>query len=205
VGGGGGGFICLRRVHGNRGPPLAPHWASEMFSRANAFWPAEEVTSAAKMKLILNLEGGRKIYGWPKADGAFSLTNVPEGTHLLDVVASGLVYPQVPPSPPQPNSNHPDEDPALAHTQKKSLPSTLFPVLPRGVRGGGCTCSEGVPCRGLVLEQALVTHHVELLPSEFGTRIPLVVLRFMFAMHMGERRVHVHVPPCTAARTLSLA
>jgi len=57
-------------------------------------WP-EEVTSAAKMKLILNLEGGRKIYGWPKADGAFSLTNVPEGTHLLDVVASGLVYPQV--------------------------------------------------------------------------------------------------------------
>jgi hypothetical protein len=56
---------------------------------------AEDVSSAAKIKVVLNLEGGRKVYGWPKADGAFSLTNVPEGTHLLDVVASGLIYPQV--------------------------------------------------------------------------------------------------------------
>lgn len=73
-------------------PSLAA--ASTQTIDGRILWP-EEVTSAAKIKLILNLEGGRKLYGWPKADGAFSLTNVPEGTHLLDVVASGLVYPQV--------------------------------------------------------------------------------------------------------------
>ena len=59
-----------------------------------------EITKAAKIKLSLKLEGGQKIFGWPRADGQFILHNVPEGTWLLDVVAPGLVYPQV-------STNHP--------------------------------------------------------------------------------------------------
>ena len=55
----------------------------------------EEVTRASKIKLVLNLEAGSKLYGWPQADGQFAIHNVPEGTHLLDVNAIGLVYPQV--------------------------------------------------------------------------------------------------------------
>lgn len=56
---------------------------------------AEEVISAARIKLVLNLEAGQQIFGWPKADGSFSIHGVPEGTHLLDVIALGLIYPQV--------------------------------------------------------------------------------------------------------------
>lgn len=53
------------------------------------------MTTAAKVKLVLSLDSGRTLYGWPRADGGFVLHDVPEGTHLLDVRATGLVYPQV--------------------------------------------------------------------------------------------------------------
>lgn len=60
-----------------------------------AYAHVEDVTRASKIKLVLNLETGSKLYGWPQADGQFAIHNVPEGTHLLDVNAIGLVYPQV--------------------------------------------------------------------------------------------------------------
>ena len=34
---------------------------------------------------------------WPKANGAFTFLDIPEGSHLLDVVAVDLIYPQVMP------------------------------------------------------------------------------------------------------------
>ena len=55
---------------------------------------AEEVTSPAKIKVVLNLDSGHKLLAWPKSDGGFVLHGVPEGAHLLDVYAIGLVYPQ---------------------------------------------------------------------------------------------------------------
>lgn len=57
-------------------------------------WP-DDVTKAAKIKLVMNMEHGHKIFAWPRADGAFTFHGVPEGVHLLDVNAIGLLYPQI--------------------------------------------------------------------------------------------------------------
>ena len=56
---------------------------------------ADDITSAAKVKLILSTDGAIQKYAWPQPDGRFAIYNVPAGSHLLDVAAVGLVYPQV--------------------------------------------------------------------------------------------------------------
>lgn len=56
---------------------------------------AEEDTSAARIKLILSSHGLIHSYGWPQPDGNFVLHNVPAGSHMLDIAAIGVIYPQV--------------------------------------------------------------------------------------------------------------
>ena len=64
-------------------------------SSSVVFAYADEITQASKIRLVMNLDTGRKLFSWPRADGSFTFNGVPEGTHLLDVNAIGLVYPQV--------------------------------------------------------------------------------------------------------------
>lgn len=47
------------------------------------------------MKLILSTDGLLQKYAWPQPDGKFVIHNVPAGSHLLDIAAVGLTYPQV--------------------------------------------------------------------------------------------------------------
>ena len=50
---------------------------------------------AAKIKLILSTNGDIVRYGWTRGDGRFKIANVPVGSHLLEVSAIGLLYPEV--------------------------------------------------------------------------------------------------------------
>ena len=45
--------------------------------------------------VLLALNGGAELRAFAKPDGSFVFHNVPAGTHMLDVVAMHLVYPQV--------------------------------------------------------------------------------------------------------------
>lgn len=57
-------------------------------------WPGDEV-SAAKIKLILSTNGEIVRYGWTRGDGRFKIPKVPVGSHLLEVSAIGLLYPEL--------------------------------------------------------------------------------------------------------------
>ncbi len=60
-----------------------------------ALYYTGDIISAASIKLILSTDGTIQKYAWPQPDGKFAIHNVPAGSHLLDVAAVGLVYPQV--------------------------------------------------------------------------------------------------------------
>jgi hypothetical protein len=60
-------------------------------------WHAEEETSAAKIKLILSTHGVPQKYAWPQPDGAFVFHGVPAGSHMLDLAAINVIYPQASP------------------------------------------------------------------------------------------------------------
>ena len=47
------------------------------------------------ISVLLALNGGAELRAFAKPDGNFVFHNVPAGTHMLDVVAMHLVYPQV--------------------------------------------------------------------------------------------------------------
>lgn len=47
------------------------------------------------MKLILSTNGEIVRYGWTRGDGRFKIPNVPVGSHLLEIAAIGLLYPEV--------------------------------------------------------------------------------------------------------------
>ena len=47
------------------------------------------------ISVLLALNGGEELRAFAKPDGSFVFHNVPAGTHMLDVVAMHLVYPQV--------------------------------------------------------------------------------------------------------------
>ena len=47
------------------------------------------------ISVLLALNGGAELRAFAKPDGSFVFYNVPAGTHMLDVVAMQLVYPQV--------------------------------------------------------------------------------------------------------------
>ena len=47
------------------------------------------------ISVLLALNGGAELRAFAKPDGSFVFHNVPTGTHMLDVVAMHLVYPQV--------------------------------------------------------------------------------------------------------------
>ena len=51
--------------------------------------------AAAKIKLILSTNGEIVRYGWTRGDGRFNIPNIPVGSHLLEVSAIGLLYPEV--------------------------------------------------------------------------------------------------------------
>ena len=55
------------------------------------------MAKAANIRLQLRVNGGKMDMTWPKANGAFTFLDIPEGSHLLDVVAVDLIYPQVRP------------------------------------------------------------------------------------------------------------
>ena len=57
----------------------------------------DSVAKAANIRLQLRVNGGKMDMTWPKASGAFTFLDIPEGSHLLDVVAVDLIYPQVMP------------------------------------------------------------------------------------------------------------
>ena len=56
------------------------------------------------MQLVLTLDGGKQQLSWLRPDRTFRFHQVPAGSHLVDVVAMGLVFPQVA-RPPQMNAN----------------------------------------------------------------------------------------------------
>lgn len=62
--------------------------------QGKVLWP-DDLTSAAKVKLILSTDGMLQKYAWPQPDGKFAIHNVPAGSHLLDIAAIGLTYPQL--------------------------------------------------------------------------------------------------------------
>ena len=47
------------------------------------------------ISVLLALNGGAELRAFAKPDGSFVFHNVPAGTHMLDVVAMHLMYPQV--------------------------------------------------------------------------------------------------------------
>ena len=57
---------------------------------------AEDTIRVADVRLQLTLDGGKHRLAWPLASGKFSFQEVPHGSHLLDVLAVGMIYPQVP-------------------------------------------------------------------------------------------------------------
>ncbi|CAL5228613.1 g11776 [Coccomyxa viridis] len=57
-------------------------------------WPGDEV-AASKIKLILSTNGEIVRYGWTRGDGRFKIPNVPVGSHLLELSALGLLYPEL--------------------------------------------------------------------------------------------------------------
>ncbi|KAK9806592.1 hypothetical protein WJX73_005689 [Symbiochloris irregularis] len=61
-------------------------------------WP-EETVQAGDVRLLLTLDGGQQVYAWPQASGRFAFHEVPAGSHLLDILAVGAVYPEVLASP----------------------------------------------------------------------------------------------------------
>ncbi len=56
---------------------------------------AGDEVAASKIKLILSTNGEIVRYGWTRGDGRFKIPNVPVGSHLLEVSALGLLYPEV--------------------------------------------------------------------------------------------------------------
>lgn len=56
-------------------------------------WP-EDAIQAGQVRLQLTLDGGRQRLAWPVASGKFSFPEVPHGSHLLDILAVGVLYPQ---------------------------------------------------------------------------------------------------------------
>ena len=56
---------------------------------------AEGTTPTSRVRLILTLDGGNQQLAWARPDASFRFHEVPPGSHLLDVVAMGLVFPQV--------------------------------------------------------------------------------------------------------------
>lgn len=56
---------------------------------------AEDAIQAGQVRLQLTLDGGRQRLAWPVASGKFSFPEVPHGSHLLDILAVGVLYPQV--------------------------------------------------------------------------------------------------------------
>lgn len=69
-----------------------------IYLRSTAFmsclYAGDEVI-AAKVKLILSTNGNITRYGWVRGDGKFSIPGVPAGSHLLEVSAINMIYPQV--------------------------------------------------------------------------------------------------------------
>ncbi|KAK9851122.1 hypothetical protein WJX84_000760 [Apatococcus fuscideae] len=55
----------------------------------------EGTTPTSRVRLILTLDGGDQQLAWARPDASFRFHEVPPGSHLLDVVAMGLVFPQV--------------------------------------------------------------------------------------------------------------
>ena len=84
----------------------SPHTMSKFSCSCNSA-AAADVARSANTRLQLRLDGGKTDITWPKASGAFTFLNVPEGSHLLDVVAIDVLYPQVRPSPDRASGPHP--------------------------------------------------------------------------------------------------
>lgn len=58
------------------------------------FYGTGDELPAAKIKLILSGNGEIVRYAWPRGDGRFRIPSVPAGSHLLEVSAIGMIYPQ---------------------------------------------------------------------------------------------------------------
>ncbi|KAK9821697.1 hypothetical protein WJX74_009760 [Apatococcus lobatus] len=51
--------------------------------------------ATSRVQLVLTLDGGKQQLSWLRPDRTFCFHKVPAGSHLVDVVAMGLVFPQV--------------------------------------------------------------------------------------------------------------
>ena len=66
-----------------------------LFTASMSCWCAGDEVTAAKVKLILSTNGNITRFGWVRGDGIFSIPGVTAGSHLLEVSAINMIYPQV--------------------------------------------------------------------------------------------------------------
>lgn len=85
---GGSVIVCASRTS------LAQILPSERLLRL-ALFDTEETVQAGDVRLLLTLDGGQQVYAWPQASGRFAFHEVPAGSHLLDILAVGAIYPEV--------------------------------------------------------------------------------------------------------------